>query len=165
MTNGAATLEVEGLKTWFFTKAGIVKAVDEISFKVDQGEILGLVGESGSGKSVTGFSIIGLVDPPGRVAGGAIRFKGEDLTQADDERLRSLRGNRVAMIFQDPMMTLNPVLRVDTQMIEAITAHKQVSRSEAWKLSCDALDQVGIPSPEHMAWFNSNYGIKHKAQQ
>lgn len=148
MTRDAATLEVEGLKTWFFTKAGIVKAVDEISFNVDQGEILGLVGESGSGKSVTGFSIIGLVDPPGRVAGGAIRFKGEDLTQADDERLRSLRGNRVAMIFQDPMMTLNPVLRVDTQMIEAIAAHKQVSRSEAWKLSCDALDQVGIPSPE-----------------
>ncbi len=148
MTRGAPTLEVEGLKTWFFTRAGIVKAVDDIGFSVNQGEILGLVGESGSGKSVTGFSIIGLVDPPGRIAGGAIRFKGEDLTKADGERLRSLRGNRIAMIFQDPMMTLNPVLRVDTQIMEAITAHYDIGRREAWKRSCDALDQVGIPSPE-----------------
>ena len=148
MTRGAPTLEVEGLKTWFFTKAGTVKAVDEISFSVDQGKILGLVGESGSGKSVTGFSVIGLVDPPGRVVGGAIRFKGEDLTQLEPEKMRSLRGNRIAMIFQDPMMTLNPVLRIDTQMMEAITAHKKISSREAWKLSCEALDQVGIPSPE-----------------
>jgi peptide/nickel transport system ATP-binding protein len=148
MTRGAPTLEVEGLKTWFFTKAGTVKAVDEIGFSVDQGEILGLVGESGSGKSVTGFSVIGLVDPPGRVVGGAIRFKGEELTQLEPEKMRSLRGNRIAMIFQDPMMTLNPVLRVDTQMMEAITAHKKISSREAWKLSCEALDQVGIPSPE-----------------
>jgi len=148
MTRGAPTLEVEGLKTWFFTKAGTVKAVDEIGFSVDQGKILGLVGESGSGKSVTGFSVIGLVDPPGRVVGGAIRFKGEDLTQLEPEKMRSLRGNRIAMIFQDPMMTLNPVLRVDTQMMEAITAHKDISSREAWKLSCEALDQVGIPSPE-----------------
>jgi len=148
MTRGAPTLEVEGLKTWFFTKAGTVKAVDEIGFSVDQGEILGLVGESGSGKSVTGFSVIGLVDPPGRVVGGAIRFKGEDLTQLEPEKMRSLRGNRIAMIFQDPMMTLNPVLRIDTQMMEAITAHKDISSREAWKLSCEALDQVGIPSPE-----------------
>jgi len=148
MTRGAPTLEVEGLKTWFFTKAGTVKAVDEIGFSVDQGKILGLVGESGSGKSVTGFSVIGLVDPPGRVVGGAIRFKGEDLTQLEPEKMRSLRGNRIAMIFQDPMMTLNPVLRIDTQMMEAITAHKDISSREAWKLSCEALDQVGIPSPE-----------------
>ncbi len=148
MTRGVPTLEVEGLKTWFFTRAGTVKAVDEISFSVDQGKILGLVGESGSGKSVTGFSVIGLVDPPGRVVGGAIRFKGEDLTQLEPEKMRSLRGNRIAMIFQDPMMTLNPVLRIDTQMMEAITAHKNISRREAWKLSCEALDQVGIPSPE-----------------
>jgi peptide/nickel transport system ATP-binding protein len=148
MTRGAPTLEVEGLKTWFFTRAGTVKAVDEISFSVDQGKILGLVGESGSGKSVTGFSVIGLVDPPGRVVGGAIRFKGEDLTQLEPEKMRSLRGNRIAMIFQDPMMTLNPVLRIDTQMMEAITAHKDISSREAWKLSCEALDQVGIPSPE-----------------
>ncbi len=148
MTRGVPTLEVEGLKTWFFTRAGIVKAVDEISFSVDQGKILGLVGESGSGKSVTGFSVIGLVDPPGRVVGGAIRFKGEDLTQLEPEKMRSLRGNRIAMIFQDPMMTLNPVLRIDTQMMEAITAHKDISSREAWKLSCEALDQVGIPSPE-----------------
>ena len=148
MTQAAQTLEVEGLKTWFFTRAGTVKAVNEIGFSVGPGEILGLVGESGSGKSVTGFSIIGLVDPPGRIVGGAIRFKGEEISKASGETLRNLRGNRIAMIFQDPMMTLNPVLRIDTQMMEAITAHKEISRKEAWKLSCEALDQVGIPSPE-----------------
>lgn len=148
MTDNTPTLEVEDLKTWFFTKTGVVKAVDEIGFKVGRGEILGLVGESGSGKSVTGFSIIGLVDAPGRVVGGAIRFKGENLAEAGKERLRSLRGNRIAMIFQDPMMTLNPVLRIDTQMIEAIEAHRTISRVEAWERVRDALDQVGIPSPE-----------------
>jgi len=109
---------------------------------------MGLVGESGSGKSVTGFSIIGLVDPPGRVVGGEIRFNGEDLRQAEEERLRDLRGNRIAMIFQDPMMTLNPVLRIDTQMIETILAHERVDQATARARARDALGQVGIPSPE-----------------
>ena len=144
----APTLEVDGLATHFFTKAGVVKAVDGVSFHVGAGEVLGLVGESGSGKSITGFSIIGLVDPPGRIVSGAIRFKGEDLTRADPERLRALRGDRIAMIFQDPMMTLNPVLRVDTQMVEAVRAHRNVGRAEALTLARDALDQVGIPAPE-----------------
>lgn len=148
MSADAPTLVVEGLTTHFFTKAGVVKAVDGVSFEVGSGEVLGLVGESGSGKSVTGFSIIGLVDPPGRVVGGSIRFKGEELVGADEERLRSLRGNRVAMIFQDPMMTLNPVLRIDTQMIETITAHANVNKRDAWTRARDALGQVGIPSPE-----------------
>ena len=107
------------LKTHFFTKAGVVKAVDGVSFAIAPGEVLGLVGESGCGKSMTGFSIIGLIDPPGRIVSGAMRFKGEDLVGMPEEELRALRGNRIAMIFQDPMMTLNPVLRVDTQMIEA----------------------------------------------
>ena len=118
------TLEVENLRTHFFTKRGTVKAVDGVSLEVASGEVLGLVGESGCGKTITGFSIIGLVDPPGRIVSGAVRFKGEDLAKAGAERMRALRGDRIAMIFQDPMMTLNPVLRVDTQMVEAVQAHR-----------------------------------------
>ena len=146
--SGTATLQVKDLQTHFFTKDGVAKAVEGVSFSVGRGEIMGLVGESGSGKSVTGFSIIGLVDPPGRVVGGEILFQGEDLRQAEEERLRDLRGNRIAMIFQDPMMTLNPVLRIDTQMIETIEAHEQVDKETARARARDALGQVGIPSPE-----------------
>ncbi len=143
------TLEVTDLQTHFFTKGGVAKAVDGVSFSVKKGEVMGLVGESGSGKSVTGFSIIGLVDPPGEVVGGAVRFNGTDLTKLGEEQMRQLRGNRVAMIFQDPMMTLNPVLRVDTQMIETIKAHDpSVSDTDAFARSRDALGQVGIPSPD-----------------
>ena len=144
----APTLKVRDLQTHFFTKDGVAKAVDGVSFTVARGEIMGLVGESGSGKSVTGFSIIGLVDPPGRVVGGEIRFNGEDLRRAEEERLRDLRGNRIAMIFQDPMMTLNPVLRIDTQMTETILAHERVDRETARARARDALGQVGIPAPE-----------------
>ena len=141
-------LEVSHLQTSFFTKAGEVKAVDDVSFQVHSGRVLGLVGESGSGKTVTGFSIMGLVDPPGRVAGGEIRFQGEDLVQATEQRWQQLRGNQIAMVFQDPMMTLNPVLRIDTQMIEAIRAHEHLDRSTARRRARDALGQVGIPSPD-----------------
>ena len=142
------TLEVADLKTHFFTKAGVVKAVDGVSLQVSAGEILGLVGESGSGKSITGFSVLGLIDPPGRVVSGAIRFKGEELTTASEERLRALRGDRIAMIFQDPMMTLNPVLRVDTQMLETVHAHRTVDKATARAMAVAALGEVGIPSPE-----------------
>jgi peptide/nickel transport system ATP-binding protein len=143
------TLQVENLQTHFFTKAGVARAVDGVSFTVGRGEIMGLVGESGSGKTVTGFSLIDLVDPPGRIVGGRILFKGEDLIQAGKNRMQQLRGNRIAMIFQDPMMTLNPVLRIDTQMIETIQAHEPgVGREEARQRSRDALGQVGIPSPD-----------------
>jgi peptide/nickel transport system ATP-binding protein len=142
------TLEVEDLRTHFFTKRGVVKAVDGVSLEVASGEVLGLVGESGCGKTITGFSIIGLVDPPGRVVSGAVRFKGEDLVTAGAERLRALRGDRIAMIFQDPMMTLNPVLRVDTQMVEAVQAHRAVNRGTALGLAREALMQVGMPAPE-----------------
>ena len=142
------TLDVQGLSTHFFTRAGVVKAVDDISFSVARGRVLGLVGESGSGKSVTGFSLIGLVDPPGRITTGKILFQGRDLTKLDERALRDLRGNRIAMIFQDPMMTLNPVLRIDTQMIETVMAHDNVSREVARQRSRDALGMVGIPSPE-----------------
>ena len=144
----APTLEVRDLQTHFFTRAGVVKAVDGVSFSVGRGKVMGLVGESGSGKSVTGFSIIGLVDPPGRIAGGSILFQGRDLAKLSEEEMRDLRGNRIAMIFQDPMMTLNPVLRIDTQMIETVKAHKKVSTEEARQRARDTLGMVGIPSPD-----------------
>jgi len=145
---GPPILEVRGLQTHFYTRAGIVKAVDGVDLSLQPGEILGLVGESGSGKSITGFSLIGLIDAPGRIAGGDIRFDGVDLRQASAEKLRQLRGRDIAMIFQDPMMTLNPVLRVDTQMIEAIQAHQRVSRRAARQRARDVLSMVGIPSPD-----------------
>jgi peptide/nickel transport system ATP-binding protein len=144
----APTLEVRDLQTHFFTRAGVVKAVDGVSFSVGRGKVMGLVGESGSGKTVTGFSIIGLVDPPGRIAGGSILFQGRDLAKLSEEEMRDLRGNRIAMIFQDPMMTLNPVLRIDTQMIETVKAHKKVSTEEARQRARDTLGMVGIPSPD-----------------
>jgi peptide/nickel transport system ATP-binding protein len=142
------TIQVRNLRTHFATRAGLVKAVDDISFTVSRGEVLGLVGESGSGKSVTGFSIIGLIDPPGRIAGGSILYQGRDLATLTEREMRSLRGDRIAMIFQDPMMTLNPVLRIDTQMIEAVQAHTNLSRTDARAKSRDALGMVGIPSPD-----------------
>ncbi len=142
------TLEVSGLHTHFFTRAGVVKAVDGVDFAIQPGEVMGLVGESGSGKSITGFSIIGLIDDPGRIVSGSIKLKGEELVGAPEDRMRSLRGNRIAMIFQDPMMTLNPVLRVDTQMVEAIRAHRKVSKREALAQCRDTLGMVGIPAPE-----------------
>ena len=142
------TLRVENLRTHFFTRYGVVKAVDGVSFDVGAGRILGIVGESGSGKSITGFSIMGLVDPPGRIVDGRILLKGEDLRALGPEAWRSVRGNRVAMIFQDPMMTLNPVLRIDTQMIETVLAHRSVSRTDALAEARAALVRVGIASPD-----------------
>ena len=141
-------LSIQNLHTHFFTKAGVVKSVDGVSFDLARGEILGIVGESGSGKSVTGFSIMGLVDAPGRIVEGAIRFDGQDLVGLPEPQMRALRGRRIAMIFQDPMMTLNPVLRVDTQMIEALRAHGPWSDDAARQRCRDVLGQVGIPSPE-----------------
>ena len=141
-------LVVEHLSTHFFTKAGVVKAVDDVSFTVERGAIMGLVGESGSGKSMTGYSIMGLIDAPGRVVGGRILLGGIDLLTLDAEAMRARRGSRVAMIFQDPMMTLNPVLRIDTQMVEAIHAHEDVSRGAALDRARAALTQVGIAAPD-----------------
>ncbi len=146
--DGAPVLQVTDLQTHFFTRGGVVKAVDGLDLVVQPGEILGLVGESGSGKSITGFSILGLIDEPGRIVGGSIRYLGEELVGATDKRLERLRGKEIAMIFQDPMMTLNPVLRIDTQMIEAIQAHEKVSTQAARARSRDALAQVGIPAPD-----------------
>ena len=144
----APVLLVENLETHFASRAGLVKAVNRVSFSVGRGKIMGLVGESGSGKSMTGYSILGLIDPPGQVVGGRILLNGQELRNLDAEALRALRGNRMAMIFQDPMMTLNPVLRIDTQMVEAILAHENVSRATALERCRAALAQVGIPSPD-----------------
>ncbi len=141
-------LEVRDLQTHFFTKAGVARAVDGVSFEIGQGELVGLVGESGSGKTVTGFSILGLVDPPGQIVGGSIKLRGDELVGMGEEQIRLLRGRRVAMIFQDPMMTLNPVLRIDTQMIETITAHEAVSAEAARERARSALVRVGIASPD-----------------
>lgn len=141
-------LDVQGLRTWFYTRAGVVKAVDGVSLQLKQGEILGLVGESGSGKSMTGFSLMNLVDKPGRVQADRLFFDGRDLQTLSAKEYRALRGNAMAMIFQDPMMTLNPTLRVDTQMIEAVQAHESVSRAAARARSIDVLGKVGITAPE-----------------
>ncbi|WP_151446484.1 ABC transporter ATP-binding protein [Lacisediminimonas profundi] len=143
-----ALLSVEHLETHFSTRSGLVRAVDDVSFSVPRGGVLGLVGESGSGKSMTAYSIMRLLDAPGRIAGGRIMFKGQDLLALTDEQMRCLRGNRIAMIFQDPMMTLNPVLRIDTQMTETILAHRRVGRSAAREEARAALERVGISSPE-----------------
>jgi peptide/nickel transport system ATP-binding protein len=122
--------------------------VENVSFTVGPGEILGLVGESGSGKSVTGFAILGLVDPPGRIVAGSIQLRGEELVGRAEAELRRLRGRDVAMVFQDPMMTLNPVLRIDTQMVEAVTAHERVSARAARSRARAALAAVGISAPD-----------------
>ena len=141
------TLVVKDLRTHFATPAGAVRAVDGVSFEVQPGCILGLVGESGSGKSVTGFSILGLIEPPGEVVGGSIVFEGRDITRLPERRMRALRGDRIAMVFQDPMMTLNPVLTIGTHLVETLRAHRAMSREEAERRACEALALVGIPAP------------------
>jgi len=141
-------LRVEGLQTHFDTEQGQIKAVNGVDFILRRGEILGLVGESGSGKSVTGFSIMGLIDPPGRISQGSIRLNGTELVGMKDAKLRKLRGVRMSMIFQDPMMTLNPVMRVADQMMEAITVHERVPRKEALARARAALIKAGIAAPD-----------------
>ena len=144
-------LEVQDLQTHFPTRAGLVKAVDGVSFHVDQGELLGLVGESGSGKSITALSVMRLIAPPGKIAAGSIKFKGEELTTASAERLREIRGNDIAMIFQDPMTSLNPVYTVGEQIAEALRLHRKLDRKAAWSAAIEAMKEVSIPSPERRA--------------
>jgi peptide/nickel transport system ATP-binding protein len=139
-----AVLRVDNLKVHFFTRAGVVKSVDGVSFRIGEGEVLGLVGESGSGKTVSGSAILGLIDPPGRIVEGSILFNGRELVDLAEDDLRALRGRDIAMVFQDPMMTLNPVLRIDTQIIEAITAHEKLSPRAAHARALAALKSVGI---------------------
>jgi peptide/nickel transport system ATP-binding protein len=146
-SNNTPLLEVENLRTEFTTDEGLLKAVDGMSFKLERGKILGLVGESGCGKSITGLSLIRLVPDPGKIVGGTIRFRGENVLEYPDETLRQFRGGRVSMVFQDPMMTLNPVLRIDTQLVETIQAHSDVSREAAIARSHEMLSLVGIAAP------------------
>ncbi|HCS36350.1 MAG TPA: peptide ABC transporter ATP-binding protein [Sphaerochaeta sp.] len=142
-------LEVKGLQTYFKTDAGIVKAVDGISFTLNKGETLGIVGESGSGKSVTNLSIMRLIpSPPGKIVGGEVLFEGKDILKLSEGELRHLRGNDISMIFQDPMTSLNPFLRISTQMIETIRLHQSMSRKEALAKSIEMLKLVGIPAAE-----------------
>lgn len=141
-------LEVSGLATHFATRAGVLKAVDGVSLSIRRGEIVGLVGESGSGKSVTGYSIMGLVEQPGRIVAGSVRVGGIELVGLAGEALRKIRGARIAMVFQDPMMTLNPVLTVGRQMTAGLQAHVSISKRDALVRARDALAVVGIPSPE-----------------
>jgi peptide/nickel transport system ATP-binding protein len=126
----------------------VVRAVDDVSFSVGRGQIMGLVGESGSGKSITGYSIMGLIDAPGRITGGSIRLNGRELLGLPPEAMRQIRGDRIAMIFQDPMMTLNPVLKIATQMTEAVLAHHDVGMRRAREMARDGLARVGIPAPD-----------------
>ncbi|HUR97707.1 MAG TPA: ABC transporter ATP-binding protein [Pyrinomonadaceae bacterium] len=144
-------LEVQNLQTHFPTRAGLVKAVDDVSFVINEGELLGLVGESGSGKSITALSILRLIAAPGKIAGGSIRFKGEDLGAASEDRMREIRGNDIAMIFQDPMTSLNPVYTVGEQIAEALRLHRRLDRKAAWAAAIEAMKEVSIPSPERRA--------------
>jgi len=143
----APLLSVRDLRTEFATKAGPIKAVDGISFDLQAGEILGLVGESGSGKTVTGFSILGLIDPPGRIAGGSVRLEGRELVGLTNAALRDVRGKQIAMVFQDPSATLNPVLSIGAQMKLALDAHGRSSATVARERCVEVLTRVGIPDP------------------
>ena len=141
-------LAVRDLATHFFTRAGVLRAVDGVSFALDRGEVLGLVGESGSGKSVTGFSLLGLVDPPGRIVGGSVRLAGRELVGLTPRELRRVRGRDIAIVFQDPATTLNPVLTIGEQMRLAVVAHERASAKAARARALDVLARVGLPDPE-----------------
>ncbi|KAB8144977.1 ABC transporter ATP-binding protein [Chloroflexia bacterium SDU3-3] len=141
-------LEVRNLETQFKTQDGVVKAVNNVSFSVDRGETLGIVGESGSGKSVTSLSIMRLIpNPPGKITGGSIIFDGEDLLEKSEDEMRKIRGNRIAMIFQDPMTSLNPVLTIGRQITESLELHMKMNGREARNRATELLGMVGIPSP------------------
>ena len=143
-----AMLEVKDLKTSFFTPSGEVKAVGGISFNLDEGKVLGIVGESGSGKSVTAYSVLQLLTHPGKIVGGSIVFRGQELVGAPDETIRAIRGNKISMIFQDPMTSLNPTFTIGNQLMEVVLLHTQRNRREAWVRSVEMLDLVGINDPE-----------------
>src|SRR5437763_14115421 len=144
-----ALLEVRGLHTEFRTGAGLVRAVDGVSYTVEPGETVALVGESGSGKSVSALSILRLIpDPPGRIVSGEILYKERDLLKLSWDEIREIRGNDISMVFQEPMTSLNPVFTIGMQVMEVIQAHEEVSRREAHRRAVDILTEVGIPDPE-----------------
>jgi len=146
--NAETVLEIENLSTWFHTRKGVVKAVDDVSFAIGKGRIFGLVGESGAGKSITGFSIINLIDPPGRIESGSIRLAGRDVMALSRDQLRRLRGDLVSMIFQDPQTSLNPVLSIRRQMFETLSYHNPRMDTGALTKRClQSLEEVGLPAP------------------
>ncbi len=142
-----ALLEVDQLVTEFHTAEGVVRALDKVSFTLERGKVLGIVGESGSGKSVTAFSLMNLLEAPGRIASGSIRFKGEELVGAPEKRWSQLRGDRIAMVFQDPMMSLNPVMRIGAQLAETVAIHSKAGRKEIEERVFSVLQRVGISAP------------------
>ena len=149
---GDSALEVKDLQTWFYTRQGIVKAVDGVSFNLRKGETLGIVGESGCGKSITALSVMRLVpDPPGRIIGGRVTLDGRDLLDLDEAEMRLVRGNDISMIFQEPMTSLNPVLTVGYQIAEALILHRDLSRTEALSRAVEMLDMMRIPEPAQRA--------------
>ena len=141
-------LSVRDLRVEFVTRRGVLKAIDGVSFDIEKGEVLGVVGESGAGKSVTGSAVIGLIDPPGRIAGGEIRLSGERIDNLAPEAMRRIRGKRIGMIFQDPLTSLNPLYRVGDQLVETIQTHTDLSAAAARRRAIDLLTEVGIPAPE-----------------
>jgi oligopeptide transport system ATP-binding protein len=145
VTHHSPLLRVENLRTYFHTRAGVVRAVDDVSFSIRKGETLGIVGESGSGKSVACYSLLRLIqEPPGRIESGSALFGGLDLLHCSEQQLRAIRGNRISMIFQDPMTSLNPYLRIGDQVIEPLLIHRQISPNDAFDLGVAALREVGI---------------------
>ena len=144
----SVVLEVRDLTVEFVTRRAVLTALDRVSFDIRRGEVLGVVGESGAGKSVTGSAVIGLIDPPGRIAGGEVRLAGERIDNLEPEALRRVRGKRIGTIFQDPLTSLNPLYRVGEQLIETIRTHTDLSERAARKRAVDLLAEVGIPAPE-----------------
>lgn len=144
-------LDVQNLRTYFYTEDGVVKAVDGVDFSVNAGEVLGLVGESGCGKSVSSLSILRLVGVPGKITGGKIFFEGRNLLEFSDAEMVKIRGDRISMIFQQPQSSLNPVFKVGDQVAEVLQLHKGMSRKEAWNRAVELLTQVGIPNPQQKA--------------
>jgi peptide/nickel transport system ATP-binding protein len=145
-------LEVTNLETVFFTNSGLFRAVDDVSFRVGRGETLAIVGESGCGKSVSALSIMRLVpNPPGRIVGGSVKLEGTDLLTLDDDAMRQIRGDRISMIFQEPMTSLNPVMRIGDQIAEAVRLHRDMTGQQAWKQAVEMLRLVRIPEPARRA--------------
>jgi oligopeptide transport system ATP-binding protein len=144
----SAVLDVQNLKVSFHTRNGVVRAVDGVSLKVEAGQTVGIVGESGSGKSVTCYSLLGLIpQPPGRIEGGKAMFGGQDLLPLSESELQKIRGSRISMIFQDPMTSLNPYLKIGTQLVEPLRLHEGLDKAAAWQRGIEALTEVGIPDP------------------
>ncbi|HEY9528770.1 MAG TPA: ABC transporter ATP-binding protein, partial [Anaerolineales bacterium] len=151
MNNNKPLLEVKGLKTYFYTEDGVVRAVDGVSFEVYPGEVLGLVGESGCGKSVTSLSIMRLISKPGRIDEGEILLDGENLLKLPENEMIKVRGNRISMIFQQPQTALNPVFKVGDQLAEVLDVHQDLGKEAGWKRAIALLKMVGVPDPERRA--------------